>query len=99
MKSSFRVLESTRSSSAPANQESTSTDPEAIRVAKVKGQSIQDRVVHLLALKPYKFNHLVQKLQRDGLTAREHKALKSVLAEVGVHSPLLSHGSMSSFEL
>lgn len=80
-----------RNRCAPANQQKVTADPNASKATKPKRRTLRDRVIHLLALKPYSFKHLVRRLQRDGLTGQEHKALKSVLAEVGALSPLPSH--------
>lgn len=44
---------------------------------------LRERVMHLLALKPYKRPELFLRLQRDGLRAADKDELDSVLTEVG----------------
>ncbi|XP_043909781.1 RNA polymerase II elongation factor ELL [Protopterus annectens] len=43
---------------------------------------IRDRVLHLLALKPYKKPELILRLQKDGATQQDKDALDSLLQEV-----------------
>lgn len=43
---------------------------------------LRDRVIHLLALRPYKRSELVLRLQRDGVTEGEGDGLEPVLQEV-----------------
>lgn len=47
---------------------------------------LRERVMHLLALKPYKRPELFLRLQRDGLRAADKDELDSVLTEVIDHS-------------
>ncbi|KAM9842739.1 RNA polymerase II elongation factor ELL-like [Aulostomus maculatus] len=49
----------------------------------VQGRLIRERVIHLLALRPYKKPELILRLQKDGLTAGDKDMLDSVLMEVG----------------
>ncbi|KAM6912229.1 RNA polymerase II elongation factor ELL-like [Xenentodon cancila] len=52
-------------------------------VADVRERRLGERVMHLLALRPYKRPELILRLQRDGLTEADKDVLDSVLMEVG----------------
>lgn len=43
---------------------------------------LRERVMHLLALRPYRRPELILRLQKDGLTAGDKNMLNSVLMEV-----------------
>ncbi|XP_077188007.1 RNA polymerase II elongation factor ELL [Paroedura picta] len=48
----------------------------------VSQRPFRDRLVHLLALKPYKKPELILRLQKDGLTQQDKDALDSLLQQV-----------------
>lgn len=52
-------------------------------VVDVKGQPLRERVMHLLALRPYKRPELILRLQKDGMTEGDKDELDSVISEVG----------------
>ncbi|XP_012736516.2 RNA polymerase II elongation factor ELL [Fundulus heteroclitus] len=52
-------------------------------VGDVRDRALRERVMHLLALRPYKRPELILRLQRDGLTEGDKDALDSVMTEVG----------------
>ncbi|KAL2097118.1 hypothetical protein ACEWY4_006325 [Coilia grayii] len=54
--------------------------------AKVAGLPLQERLVHLLALKPYRKVELIVRLQRDGLAPQDRDALDGLLAQVAHRS-------------
>lgn len=52
-------------------------------VEGVQERPLRERVMHLLALRPYKRPELILRLQRDGLTGGDKDGLDSVMMEVG----------------
>ncbi|XP_047467684.1 RNA polymerase II elongation factor ELL-like [Mugil cephalus] len=52
-------------------------------VSDVKERPLRERVIHLLALRPYRRPDLILRLQRDGLTAGDKDMLDSLLLEAG----------------
>nr|XP_020469717.1 RNA polymerase II elongation factor ELL-like [Monopterus albus] len=52
-------------------------------VGDVQERPLKERVMHLLALRPYKKPELILRLQKDGLSADSRDILDSVLTEVG----------------
>ncbi|MEQ2262203.1 hypothetical protein XENORESO_001355 [Xenotaenia resolanae] len=52
-------------------------------VGDVGDRPLRERVMHLLALRPYKRPELILRLQKDGLTEGDKDVLDSVMAEVG----------------
>lgn len=51
-------------------------------VGEVRERPLRERVIHLLALRPYKRPELILRLQKDGLTAADKDTLDSLLMEV-----------------
>ncbi|MEQ2196731.1 hypothetical protein XENOCAPTIV_010512, partial [Xenoophorus captivus] len=51
-------------------------------VGDVGDRPLRERVMHLLALRPYKRPELILRLQKDGLTEGDKDVLDSVMAEV-----------------
>lgn len=51
-------------------------------VGDVKGQPLRERVMHLLALRPYKRPELILRLQKDGMTEGDKDVLDSIISEV-----------------
>ncbi|XP_037551385.1 RNA polymerase II elongation factor ELL [Nematolebias whitei] len=49
----------------------------------VQERPLRERVMHLLALRPYKRPELILRLQKDGLTGGDKDGLDSVMMEVG----------------
>lgn len=47
----------------------------------------RDRVLHLLALRPYRKAELLLRLQKDGLTQADKETLDSLLQQVGAGQP------------
>lgn len=47
----------------------------------------RDRVLHLLALRPYRKAELLLRLQKDGLTQSDKDTLDSLLQQVGTDQP------------
>lgn len=52
---------------------------------------LRERVMHLLALRPYRRPELILRLQKDGLTAGDKNMLDSVLMEVFLFLFLYKH--------
>lgn len=50
----------------------------------ISQRPFKDRVVHLLALKPYKKPELILRLQKDGLSQQDKDLLDSLLQQVSV---------------
>lgn len=48
----------------------------------VQERPLRERVMHLLALRPYKRPELILRLQKDGLTGGDKDGLDSVMMEV-----------------
>lgn len=69
----------------------------AIRRSGASGvvqRPLRDRVVHLLALRPYRKAELLLRLQKDGLVQADKDALDSLLQQVRGHGVLgLGHPS------
>lgn len=57
----------------------------------LQGRPLRERVMHLLALRPYKRPELILRLQKDGLTAGDKNVLDSVLMEVFLSVFLYKH--------
>ncbi|XP_041827123.1 RNA polymerase II elongation factor ELL-like [Melanotaenia boesemani] len=55
-------------------------------VDEVQTRPVKERVMHLLALRPYRRPELILRLQRDGLTEENKDMLDSLLMEVGQFS-------------
>ncbi|XP_062815234.1 RNA polymerase II elongation factor ELL [Anolis carolinensis] len=53
----------------------------------VSQRLLKDRVLHLLALKPYRKPELLLRLQKDGLSPQDKDALEALLAQVATVSP------------
>lgn len=51
-------------------------------LSDVQERPLRERVIHLLALRPYKRPELILRLQKDGLTAGDKDMLDSILMEV-----------------
>jgi hypothetical protein len=48
---------------------------------------IRERIVHLLALKPYSKAELTLRLNKDGLTDRDKESIDNILAQIGSINP------------
>nr|XP_060640882.1 RNA polymerase II elongation factor ELL [Anolis sagrei ordinatus] len=53
----------------------------------VSQRPFRDRVLHLLALKPYRKPELLLRLQKDGLSPQDKESLEALLAQVATVSP------------
>ncbi|XP_072450551.1 RNA polymerase II elongation factor ELL [Chiloscyllium punctatum] len=51
-------------------------------VSNVSDRPYRDRVIHLLALKPYKKPELILRLQKDGITQQDKDSLENLLQQV-----------------
>ncbi|XP_048415841.1 RNA polymerase II elongation factor ELL isoform X2 [Stegostoma tigrinum] len=51
-------------------------------VSNVSNRPYRDRVIHLLALKPYKKPELILRLQKDGITQQDKDSLENLLQQV-----------------
>ncbi|RVE57369.1 hypothetical protein OJAV_G00215590 [Oryzias javanicus] len=67
-----RRISVSKKSPCPSNRKS----------ADVVQRPLRERIMHLLALRPYKRPELILRLQRDGLTGEEKDGLESTLSEV-----------------
>lgn len=56
-------------------------------VSSVVQRPFRDRVLHLLALRPYRKAELLLRLQKDGLTQADKDTLDSLLQQVGAGQP------------
>ncbi|KAF7201507.1 RNA polymerase II elongation factor ELL [Nothobranchius furzeri] len=78
------LLSNIRKGVAAASRQSKAPCPANRRsVGDVKEKPLGERVMHLLALRPYKRPELMLRLQRDGLTDGDKDGLDSVMKEVG----------------
>ena len=75
----------TSSSSSSSNLTSTAPPPSSSSLTPLTGRPLHDRILHLLALKPYKKAELVLRLRVDGFTTRkeEPEALADLLNSIG----------------
>lgn len=55
--------------------------------SSVLQRPFRDRVLHLLALRPYRKAELLLRLQKDGLTQADKDTLDSLLQQVGTDQP------------
>lgn len=74
-------LSFTRRTFAKSKQQSASVS-NSQSTREVTERPLRERVIHLLALRPYKRSELVLRLQKDGLTDRDGDMLGSALKEV-----------------
>lgn len=58
-------------------------------LAVVEQRPLRERLIHLLALRPYRRPELILRLQRDGLTAGDKDIVDALLLEVIVFPPQL----------
>ncbi|XP_005990050.1 RNA polymerase II elongation factor ELL2 isoform X2 [Latimeria chalumnae] len=74
-----------RKRSTPINPASTLRKPNAH--SSISQRPYRDRVVHLLALKPYKKPELLVRLQKDGVNQKDKNSLGAVLQQVANLNP------------
>uniref|UniRef100_A0A8C7XBY8 Elongation factor for RNA polymerase II n=1 Tax=Oryzias sinensis TaxID=183150 RepID=A0A8C7XBY8_9TELE len=67
---------------ALANVSKKSPCPSNGKSSDVVQRPLRERIMHVLALRPYKRPELILRLQRDGLTGEEKDGLESALSEV-----------------
>lgn len=75
---------SSRSSSAKPSGASSKGSGNAVTSQKsaVHNRSYRDRVIHILALRPYKKPELLLRLQKDGIASKEKNQLAIILPQV-----------------
>ncbi|GFR21182.1 RNA polymerase II elongation factor ELL2 [Trichonephila clavata] len=57
----------------------------------VKGLSLRDRIIHILALRPYKKPELLLRLKKEGILEKDKNNLTAVLAQVSVLKKNVHH--------
>lgn len=75
-------LSFTRRMVAKSKQKTSASVSNSRSTCEATELPLRDRVIHLLALRPYKRSELVLRLRRDGVTDREGDGLEPVLQEV-----------------
>lgn len=55
-----------------------------IKVSNGTSKSLRERVIHLLAVRPYKKPELISRLTKDGVKGKERNALTTILQQVAV---------------
>lgn len=75
-------LSFTRRTFAKSKQKTSASVSNSQSTREVTERPLKERVIHLLALRPYKRSELVLRLQKDGLTDRDGDTLGSALKEV-----------------
>lgn len=75
-------LSFTRRKVAKSKQKTPASVSNSRSTCEVTELPLRDRVIHLLALRPYKRSELVLRLRRDGVADREGDGLEPVLQEV-----------------
>lgn len=76
-----------RKRAAPINLASAIRKSSGSGTSSVLQRPFRDRVLHLLALRPYRKAELLLRLQKDGLTQSDKDALDSLLQQVGTGQP------------
>lgn len=61
-----------------------------LKKSTAQHRPLRERLVHLLALKPYKKPELILRLQKDGLLPLDKDYLDSHLQQV-IHTPRVTH--------
>ncbi|XP_044139178.1 RNA polymerase II elongation factor ELL3 isoform X1 [Bufo gargarizans] len=87
--SSKNHMESRTESSSPTHRPPVFLTPAAKKCNRVSGErrTIQEWLIHLLALKPCRKHDLIQRLEKSNMFPRDHTELLSALDEVGCLSP------------
>ncbi|GFY44110.1 RNA polymerase II elongation factor ELL2 [Trichonephila inaurata madagascariensis] len=57
----------------------------------IKGLSLRDRIIHILALRPYKKPELLLRLKKEGILEKDKNNLTAVLAQVSVLKKNVHH--------
>ena len=76
-----------RKRATPINLASAIRKSSGSGASSVVQRPFRDRVLHLLALRPYRKAELLLRLQKDGLTQADKDTLDSLLQQVGTDQP------------
>lgn len=89
--SSKNSMESGTESSSPSHRPPVFLTPAAKKCNRVSGErrSLQEWLIHLLALKPCRKHDLIQRLEKSNMFPRDHTELLSALDEVWIYTCLL----------
>ncbi|XP_075711370.1 RNA polymerase II elongation factor ELL3 [Rhinoderma darwinii] len=87
--SSKNNMESGIESSSPNHRPPVFLTPAAKKCNRVSGERrpLQEWLIHLLALKPYRKHDLIQRLEKSNMFPRDHTELLCALDEVGCLNP------------
>ncbi|KAL3867101.1 hypothetical protein ACJMK2_044332 [Sinanodonta woodiana] len=69
-------------SASPVTLATTSSQPKPSANAAVMKMPYRDRIIHLLAVRPYKKPELILRLQKDGTREKDKHSLSSILLQV-----------------